>query len=220
VIYVMQGRHDADRVKIGLTSGAEEKRRRSLNTGHGSPLTVLHLLPGDRSVEEGYHDRFVASNVPGTREWFFRTDEIEQWLKTLQPYIEAEPHETALAYLKRVGTPEALAAIESWKALEEWGKSIGSCSHTLWDMLSGAKGRIEPMFNRVSVVLGVSLSREARARGDADKKERVFYFPLLMEACVRQGTTPPVGSKQTRIRPNSHRRPQPNRWGTKLKGAQ
>jgi hypothetical protein len=204
VIYVMQGRHDPDRVKIGLTTVVAEKRRRGLHTGHGSPLTVLHLLHGDRTAEKALHKRFASSLVGGTFEWFYRTPEINAWLQALEPHLEAEPRETAPAYLRRLGTPVALAALETWIALQAYGRSIGSCSHTLWDMLAGAKGRIEPLFSRVSLML----------------KGRVFYFPLLMEACVRQGTAPPIGSIRTGRRPKSHRCPQPNRWGPKLRAAQ
>jgi hypothetical protein len=216
MIYVMQGRHDPDRVKIGFTTTAEEKRRRGLNTGHGSPLTTLHVMLGGLAEERGLHRRFSESRVPGGGEFFFRTKKIEAWLSTLEPHVEAEPKETALAWLRRVGSKEALAAIRSWEALEEWGRSVGSCSHTLWDMLAGSKGTVEPMFRRVSIVL-----KPAEARRLGLKHGGTFYFPLLAEACLRQGTDPPVGAIRTKKLPKSHRMPQVKRWNSeKLRGAQ
>jgi hypothetical protein len=74
----------------------------------------------------------------------------------------------------------------------------------IYVMQAGAKGKVEPMFGRVCV----------RAKG------RTFFFPLLVEACVRQGSQPPIGARCTQRRPKSHRLPQVKRWGHKLRAAQ
>jgi hypothetical protein len=195
---------DHKTVKIGLTTGPVERRRRSLQTGHDAPLVTIHAFSGGRAEERQLHARFAASRVHPGGEWFFCTPAVREWLATLAPFSPPEPRETALAYLERIGTDWAKEAVAEWHRMVAWGESHGSCSHTLWDMLCGSKGRIEPLFGKVSVCL----------------KGRVFYFPLLAEACERQGTAPPPGSTRTKKRPKSHRVPQPRRWGHKLRAAQ
>lgn len=188
----------------GLTSVTQEMRRRGLQTGHGSRMTVLHTLVGGLAEERALHRRFDASRTKDGGEFFFRTKEIDAWLATLDPHVEADPRETALQWLRRVGSPNAIKAIDSWKAMEEHGRSTGSCSHTLWDMLAGAKGKIHPLLGTTTVVL----------------KGKCFEFPLFAEACIRQGTHPPAGAQVAKKMPKSHRTPQRKRWGEKLRAAQ
>lgn len=57
-------------VKIGL-SRTPTQRVSKLQTGNPRELILRHVIPGDRSVEDGLHDRFKAARIRG--EWFGRT---------------------------------------------------------------------------------------------------------------------------------------------------
>jgi hypothetical protein len=210
LIYVMTSDHKT--IKIGLTTGPAERRRRSLQTGHDVPLTVIHLLDGGRAEERALHQQFAEFRVHPGGEWFFAAPRVRAWLSTLAPHDPPEKRETAIAYLTRLGTDWALAAVAEWSRMVAWGERYGSCSHTLWDMLAGNKGQVEPLFGRVAV------TRRAVWQGDVFRD--VFYFPLLAEACERQGASAAPGSRRTRKRPRSLRLPQPGRWGHKLRSAQ
>lgn len=200
----MQAHDDPHFVKIG-ESVAPEERAAGLSTR--GRMVVLHAVRCESKreaqlLEAQLHARFAPYLKNGTTELFHLVDEIRAWMATLPEFVQPEPRETALAYLKRVARPETLAAIDEWRRLQE---HVGPGNHqTLWDHLAGAKGRVEPLFGEVSVVA----------------KGKTFRFPLLAEACLRQGTTPPPGARRTRRMPKSHRVPQTNRWGAKLRSAQ
>lgn len=55
-------------IKIGQ-SGDPERRLRSLQTGSWQKLSILGTVPGGRSEERAWHDRFHFARVPGG-EWF------------------------------------------------------------------------------------------------------------------------------------------------------
>ena len=202
-VYVMQAHDDPHFVKIG-ESCAPEGRAADLSTR--GRMVVLHAVRFEdkraaQIAEAELHRRFAAFLKDGTKEMFHLVDEIRAWMATLPEFIQPEPRETAVEYLRRVGRPETLAAVVEWERLRE---HVGTGHYqTLWDVLAGAKGCVEPMYGRVSVVA----------------KGRVFYFPLLAEACVRQGTAPPIGAIGTRRAAKSHREPQVRRWGDKLRAA-
>lgn len=195
---------DLNEIKIGLTGGVVEKRRRGLSTGHSGVLRVLHTLPGGRREEEALHERFRASKKPRKREWFFRTADVEQWLDTLERQSERQADETALEWLARLGTADALHASEEWRRLRAFvigrlGRWPGGW--TLWDILAGRaeKGRYEPLFRHTVI----------RCR------EQRFRFPAFAEAAERQGIAIPEGAIVTGVRPRSHRSPQLRRWGNR-----
>jgi hypothetical protein len=211
----MQG--DPGKVKIGLTSGPVEKRRRGLATGHASLLRVLHTMPGGRPEETALHRRFAQYKVRGTKEWFWETEEVLAWLETLDRHAELSDEETALEWLARVGSKESLAAKAEWDRLrafllESRGRIVGGW--TLWDILAGAhKGVYEPLYGR-----NVVLVRKRGPRGPSAKDE-MFSFPIFVEACRRQGMSEPANAIVTGVRPRSHRKPQPGRWsGSSLRG--
>jgi hypothetical protein len=56
-------------VKIGL-SNAPTRRVSELQTGNPRALVLRHVIPGDRDVESGLHERFKPARIRG--EWFGR----------------------------------------------------------------------------------------------------------------------------------------------------
>ena len=55
-------------IKIGFTDGNPRQRLRQLQTGAGSRLVLLGVIPGDRYVEAFWHHRFRKQRVD--HEWF------------------------------------------------------------------------------------------------------------------------------------------------------
>lgn len=67
-------------LKIGMSSDVAA-RLSSLRTASGEPLTLVVTIPGDATVERGFHERFASARLNG--EWFTETDDIRAWLVDL-----------------------------------------------------------------------------------------------------------------------------------------
>jgi hypothetical protein len=65
VYFIRAGRTNA--VKIGFATKPEE-RLRDLQCASPHPLHLLGYMPGDRSIEWDWHQRFEADRIRG--EWF------------------------------------------------------------------------------------------------------------------------------------------------------
>ena len=79
MIYVL-GSPDRKFVKIGFSKKRPVERCEQIEDAHPSPLVLMLVLRGDKSVERHFHQRFNA--LRARREWFQKAREIEEWLRT------------------------------------------------------------------------------------------------------------------------------------------
>lgn len=63
--------HERKAVKIG-TSSNPRRRFRQLQTGSSDPLTLFDSMPGDRILEQVFHEYFADRRLTG--EWFDNSD--------------------------------------------------------------------------------------------------------------------------------------------------
>lgn len=103
-VYVIQARGRAA-VKIGYAKDIA-KRLRQLQTGSPAKLKLIAVIPGDRDVERGLHDRFADHRLHG--EWFHKS--APGLLDLIAPYrVRAARTPSLPVGRRRVGTTAMLS---------------------------------------------------------------------------------------------------------------
>ena len=79
-------------VKIG-TAVDIKKRIKALQAGNSKKLNLLITFEGDRSLECKIHKALDKYRIPGTKEWFYRVNEVFSYLQklsTVEPSTEIQ----------------------------------------------------------------------------------------------------------------------------------
>ncbi|MFW8602511.1 GIY-YIG nuclease family protein [Desulfobacterota bacterium M19] len=79
-------------LKIGTTVDIE-KRIKTLQAGNSKQLNVIMTFEGGPSLENKIHKALDKHRVPGTKEWFYRVDEVFSYiqkLSTIEPKTEIQ----------------------------------------------------------------------------------------------------------------------------------
>jgi len=155
-------------------------------------LTLMAVMSGTQATERRLHARFDDARVEDEHEWFQPIKSLKAFIDTLNPIREFERKESCVAWLQRVGTPEALHNIREHRRLQNT-REAGD-GWPLWQICAGMKhGRWLEMERRYVV----------HSRGVA------FLFHVFVEACRRQGLQPkdiPIGAIKAGTSPRgSHR---------------
>lgn len=81
-VYFLRQHADAS-TKIGFTGKSSPNiRRRKLQTGSGTVLELLAIVPGDRRLEDRLHVYFHAYRMEG--EWFRQNPQLDELIEFLR----------------------------------------------------------------------------------------------------------------------------------------
>lgn len=79
VYFIIEEHSEGSKVKIGYSKDPE-KRLKQLKTGNSNTLYIIKTIPGTTKDEIKYHKLFLAYKVPLSREWFYLTPELYEFL--------------------------------------------------------------------------------------------------------------------------------------------
>jgi len=72
-------------IKIGWTEKSPHARLRELQTGDSEGLHIVAIIEGNRSLEKALHYRFAGYRIRKNGEWFYRHDELNNFIKEHLP---------------------------------------------------------------------------------------------------------------------------------------